>query len=312
MNILLTGGTGFIGSHVLIKLIDEGHQVTVLARNRNKIPALLEMENVNVVEGSLTNLTQLTELVQNKEAVIHVALNYDDSSALAMLEKDTLPSVHLAAEAAKAGVRKFIYTSSTACNDNVYMTDSPKFEGGSKHTVFHDTKANPVTYYGSTKAASEVYMLSIAHETEMDINIIRPGYTFGNPAIDGAPTQADNRFKDIVESAIKGKNIEVVKNDGTQFIAAGQLAELYLNVLNSDKNRKMYFGLSEKFISWETVAKEAVKMTNSKSKIVVDDQGWSDDPILFDVSEMKRDFGLAFSGMDEIRKHLAYYINLNI
>lgn len=40
MNIFLTGGTGFIGSYVALELIKQGHQVTTLARNQNKVPTL--------------------------------------------------------------------------------------------------------------------------------------------------------------------------------------------------------------------------------------------------------------------------------
>jgi UDP-glucose 4-epimerase len=40
MKILLTGGTGFIGSYVAMELVQYGHQVTILARNQHKVPAL--------------------------------------------------------------------------------------------------------------------------------------------------------------------------------------------------------------------------------------------------------------------------------
>jgi len=38
MNVFLTGGTGFIGSYVAMELVKQGHHVTILARNRNKVP----------------------------------------------------------------------------------------------------------------------------------------------------------------------------------------------------------------------------------------------------------------------------------
>jgi nucleoside-diphosphate-sugar epimerase len=40
MNVFLTGGTGFIGSYVAVALAGQGHRVTILARNRNKVPEL--------------------------------------------------------------------------------------------------------------------------------------------------------------------------------------------------------------------------------------------------------------------------------
>jgi UDP-glucose 4-epimerase len=79
----------------------------------------------------------------------------------------------------------------------------------------------------------------------MKINIIRPGYTFGNPVIDGSSTQGDTRFHQIVKIALENRPITVVKNDGTQFIWAGDLAKLYIKILHSYVNRKTYFGLQK-------------------------------------------------------------------
>ena len=81
MNVLLTGGTGFIGSHIAVELVNRGHNVTILARNQNKIPALKKMRRIEIIEGEIENQNLLTTLARGKDACIHVALILKDSSA---------------------------------------------------------------------------------------------------------------------------------------------------------------------------------------------------------------------------------------
>ena len=310
MKIFLTGGTGFIGSHVLMKLLQNGHNVTVLARNKNKIPALHKLSDVKIIEGSVGDYKLIEKSITGHDACIHVALFWGEPGAYKMLENDTAASAFLADAAAKAGCKQFIYTSSTAVNDYFYMVPGNEREDKSK-LVLVSSKQKPVTYYGATKAATENFMLAISYQTNMKVNIVRPGYTFGNPAHAGAPTQADNRFKDIALNAKNGVNIEITKNDGTQFIYAGDLAEIYIRILNSGVNRKTYFGLSKEFYSWHEVAKEAVKLANSKSNIKIVDKGHDNDPVIFDVSDIKNDFGLVFNPRNQIIEHLKYYQGLS-
>jgi UDP-glucose 4-epimerase len=229
------------------------------------------------------------------------------NSAVEMLMNDTKSSVQLFELAAKAGVKNIIYTSSTAVNDWVYMDESAR-EYGSDATVFEYTKQNPVTYYGSTKGATELYLQAIAFEYKIRANVVRPGYTFGNPAVEGGNMEADSRFSILVENAISGNPIEVIKNDGTQFIDASDLAKIYLAILDSDMNGKTYFGLGNRFITWEEVAMETLKLIGSKSELVVKDLGWPSDPALFDVAAIQRDFNMSFSSWGKIVEHLGYLI----
>lgn len=309
MKILLTGGTGFIGSHVALELIRQGHDVTILARSPNKVPALALIPQVEIFEGSITDQALLKELVQGKDACIHIALNYTKHTGAEVLLDDTLATVYLSDVAADAGVKHFIYTSSTAVNDSLYMGggDSPEEKIKIATSI---TKQRPATFYGATKAAGENFVMAQSYETKMRVNIIRPGYTFGNPALEGGSIQSDTRFRDIVKKAVRNETITVTKNDGTQFIFAGDLAKLYSAVLNSSFNRRTYYGMGKKFYSWHAVALEAVKQTGSTSKIVVEDKGWSDDGLVWDVSDMKEDFGLEFDAWPEIEKHVAHYVAL--
>jgi UDP-glucose 4-epimerase len=308
MQVFLTGGTGFIGSYIAIELLNSGHQVTILARNPNKVPALKQLGGLQIVRGDLTDRDLLEKLVEGKDACIHVALNYTKQTGWEVLLDDTLPTVALADAATRAQVQHFIYTSSTSANDSLYM--GPEADREPIRLVTGATKQHPATFYGATKAASENYLVAQSHLSPMRINIIRPGYTFGNPVVEGGSIQADRRFHDLVKAALRHEPISVVKHDGTQFIWGGDLAKLYLEVLHSKVNRKTYFGLSKRFVSWESIAREAMRRCHSQSQLTVEDRGWSEEGVVWDVSDMQADFGLEFDPWQRIQQHLDYYLYL--
>jgi UDP-glucose 4-epimerase len=310
MNIFLTGGTGFIGSYVTLELVKHDHRVTILARNQNKIPEFKKIKQLEIVEGDISDTKLLEKLIIGKDACILIAVNYSEQKkGWEVLQDDTFPTVFISSIAAQEKVKHFIYTSSTSANDSLYMGGADQLEEPIK-IVTAKTKQHPATFYGATKAASENFLMAQSHLSTMRINIIRPGYTFGNPVAEGASSQSDTRFQNIVKNAFNNKPIPLVKNDGTQFIWAGDLAKLYIKVLHSNVNRKTYFGLAKNFTSWYEIAEETIKKCNSKSRILLEDKGWSDDPLMWDVSDMKKDFGLEFNPWEKIKKHLDYYIYL--
>ena len=309
MNVLLTGGTGFIGSHIAVELVNRGHNVTILARNQNKIPALKKMRRIEIIEGEIENRNLLTTLAGGKDACIHVALILRDNSARDMLLADTLVTVTLADICAAAGVKHFIYTSSCAANDFVYKTETARIGGAALYNVYEHTRQNPASYYGASKAASENYLNAVSFQTPMKVNIVRPGFTFGNPVVEGAPIYSDGRFAEMFRNIRQGKGVRVTKNDGTQFLWAGHLAEIYSSVLEKGVNRAMYFALSRDYVSWEEIAARAITLCNSSSKLIVEDKGWGE-PIMFDVGAIKRDFDLEFDAWDKLPEHLEYYRDL--
>jgi UDP-glucose 4-epimerase len=217
--------------------------------------------------------------------------------------------VFLSDAAAAAKVKHFIYTSSTAANDSLYMGARDEAEKDIK-SVTATTKQHPATFYGATKAASENFVTAQSHVSPMRVNIIRPGYVFGNPVVPGGSIQGDTRFRDIVSSAVQNKTISVIKHDGTQFIWAGDLAQLYAKVLHGNMNQKTYLGLSRKFVSWHDIARAAVEKTGSKSRVELVDKGWEENGSFWDVSGMKKDFGLEFDPWQKILEHLDHYIAL--
>lgn len=306
MQVFITGGTGFIGHYVARELLESGHRLTILSRHPDKIPYLSNHPNVAILEGTIYDAATITRGLENCEACIHIAFGWGETP-LSMLENDTRATVLVLQAAAKAGCRKFIYTSSTAAM-------------GKFRPVMNENVANlPLDLYGATKAAGEAYVLGF-RGTAMKRNIVRPGYTFGNPAFgphDGV-SQPDKRFAQIAQAVAKGSAIRLIKNDGTQFIDAASQAKIFHRLLDSDFNEEVFLGLGANWISWKSIAEKMLveykNLTGKKSgaKIVEQDLGWSEKPMLFSVEKIAESFNLHFDARTEMERHIRWQLETTL
>ena len=301
MRVFITGGTGFIGHYVARELLQSGHEVVILTRHPDKIPSLANHSKVKILVGTIYDAATISKGLEGCDACIHIALGWGETP-LSMLENDTRATVLILQATSKAGCKKFIYTSSTAAM-------------GKFRSVMNENVINlPIDLYGATKAAGEAYVLGF-RGTSMKRNIIRPGYTFGNPAFgeDGV-TQPDKRFALMAQAIVNNGEIHLIKNDGTQFISAADQAKLFHRVLDSDFNEEIYLGLSTNWISWRSIAErmftlyESIAHKKSSAKIVEQDLGWSDHPMLFSVEKIASVFGLSFDAKSEMDKHIEWQL----
>ena len=310
MKIFITGGTGNIGQYVSIAAAKKGHQLTILSRCPEEYKGLEKFGDIKIVKGTLTDYVKLCEYVRGCDAVIHIALGWGNEP-ITMCMEDTVPTVNLLEISDRAGIDKFIYTSSTATI------------GRYAYDMNESIPTSPAGLYGSTKAASEAYVLGFkeycaeagtdGEKVTMKRNIIRPGYTFSNPPYPGGSSQLDRRFRDITDSVAKSHPIQLVKNDGTQFLSSEQIAEVYMAVLESDFNEEIFFALSSTYTTWERIAQIAIEeCIGTRSTIELYDKGYGEKPMMFSVEKVKSKFGLEFGGEDEIRKHIKWNLEQSL
>jgi len=301
MKIFITGGTGNIGQYVTLAMAENGHEALVLTRSPEKYPSMAK--KAALVKGNITDYDLMANCVKGCDAVIHIALGWGDEP-VSMLTNDTAATVNLLEMSEKAGVKKFIYTSSTAAM-------------GQMRPVMEETMANmPIDLYGSTKSASEAFVLGFRKyygdggEVTMKRNVIRPGYTYSTPPWDDGVTQPDSRFRDIADAIVNNRPITLTKHDGTQFISAREIAQLYLRLVESDKNEEVYLALGNMFTSWERIAMMALdEYPESKSEVVLNDLGWGEQPMMFDIRKMLRDFGLSFDSQKYLLEHVRWNLS---
>lgn len=110
--VLVTGGTGFIGSHIVGRLCEENFSVRVLARPASPLDCLKSLA-VEIVTGDLTNKDSLEHAVQGCQVVFHVAADYRLWAAHPeeLYRNNVDGTTNLLAAAFGHGVERFIYTS---------------------------------------------------------------------------------------------------------------------------------------------------------------------------------------------------------
>ncbi len=167
MNVLLTGGAGYIGSHTVRELINRGHRVHVLDNLTSGHRSAID-PRATFSLGDCSNLTLVNQLLQVHEidAVMHFAASSDTEESVLMPEKyyqnNLECTLSLLRAMEKSGTKKFIFSSTAA----VYGNPEQSF-------VNEDHLANPINPYGSSKRMVEIALEEIKKSHPMSYVILR-------------------------------------------------------------------------------------------------------------------------------------------
>jgi nucleoside-diphosphate-sugar epimerase len=169
MKIFLTGATGFIGIHVLRRLIDAGHHVTSLLLPGEPL-SLLQGLNTAVARGDITDPTGLQGLFKGHDAVIHLAGAVGYGQTMANCIRLNVEGTRTVAGAAAAeGARRFIHFSSVSVYGRV--PDVPVTEDFPRKKI-----GDP---YGDTKIMAEELLEDFSRRGKLDVTMIRPTVIYG-------------------------------------------------------------------------------------------------------------------------------------
>lgn len=172
MTILVTGANGFVGSALCASLCKNGTAVRAAVRTLNT-----HSDGVGVVEvGNLSSKTDWTVALKGINQVVHLAarvhvMNDQSADPLEEFRKINVDAtIHLAKQAAAAGVKRFIYLSTIKVNGE-------STELGRPFTAEHTPR--PQDPYGVSKYEAERELRTIAEQTGMEVVIIRPPLVYG-------------------------------------------------------------------------------------------------------------------------------------
>jgi UDP-glucose 4-epimerase len=173
--VLVTGGAGFIGSHLVDALVARGERVVVVddlsVGSRDNLrqhegSGWVELHVASVVDGA-----RMREVMHGIDTVFHLATQ---CVRLSMSDPDLVYRVNsegtytMATAALSAGVRRFVYVSS-----------SEAFGSAQRVPMSEDHPFDPTTIYGATKLAGEFYVTALRRTHGLDSVIVRPFNTYG-------------------------------------------------------------------------------------------------------------------------------------
>lgn len=168
MTVLVTGGAGYIGSHMVWELLDHGEDVVVLDNLVTGFEWAVP-EQAKLVVGDISDQQLVEDLIrQDKvDSIIHfagsVVVPESMENPLKYYENNTAKSRSLIASAVKTGVKKFIF-SSTAAVYGSPMTSGP---------IREDAILNPMSPYGSSKLMTEIMIRDAAKANDLSYVMLR-------------------------------------------------------------------------------------------------------------------------------------------
>ena len=180
--VVVTGGAGFIASHLNDLLVDKGHDVTaidVIDKDRcSNIEHLFGKDNFHYVKMDLTDGDELKKQTQDCDFIYHLAANSDirnGGQGPAIDYEKTFLTTRSVLESMRAnGIRKMFFSSTSAVYGN---------KGGQLDEMTGDLK--PISYYGAFKLASEALISAYSYMNDFDAlvfrlpNVVGPRLTHG-------------------------------------------------------------------------------------------------------------------------------------
>jgi len=226
-SVLVTGGSGFIGSHVVDRLVAEGHDVRILDTRRSPY---LNGDGVSTVVGDVRDVAAVRKAARGCDAIMHLAaaadvgeVAADPCSAEQLNARGTLAVLQAARD---EGVKRVVYASTIWVYSDV---EEPR--------VDEDTPLRaPAHLYSATKLAGELYCRSYASLYDVEYTILRFGIPYGPRCRPAAVVPA------MVQRALGGEAITIAGagDQSRRFVYVEDLADAVVRALAPVAANRIY------------------------------------------------------------------------
>jgi nucleoside-diphosphate-sugar epimerase len=259
--IFISGGNGFIGSHLIDFLSDRGYEVRNFIRNKRKYEF---SESVEDYFGDLTKLKDLEGAFENVDGVVHLGafstVIAGRKDPISCMETNIFGTMNVLESVKQMEERPWVILGSSCESDwNQTGVDKGEFK-------------IPNSVYGLTKFVNELNGMIYSREYGMNVMALRIGYTYGSKR-----DNLDKAFSKLTKRAIDGEDLVLDSTKEFKFIHYKDLTKgisSAVDHMESLRNNVGYFNIfdlmPEETTTLEKLCKVLTGECGSESKIVLD------------------------------------------
>lgn len=264
MRILVTGGAGFIGRHLVRYLLKQGHTVTIFDNfsnsTKDSVSDLTSMGAISI-EGDVTDMEDIVSATRDQEIVVHLAAKISVSESIKNPQETMRVNVDGAMNVLegckKNSVRNTILVSSAAVYGDV----------GSPQTILtEDSRTNPLSPYGKSKLTMEQMASEFVKSNKMSCVIFRIFNIYGKGQSDeyaGVMTRFTKRIQNNESLVIYGDGLQT-----RDFVSIDDVIVAFSCAMSAfDKHGRIYNIGSGKSVSIKDLAGLMLQITGKKLEV---------------------------------------------
>lgn len=274
MKIFVTGGAGFIASHLCARLLELGHEVTAYDNlHLGKEEFLKDCKTSSrfkFLRADLLDFERVEEEIKGAELVYHMAANSDISEGAKKTDVDlklgTIATYNVLEAMRKRRVPKIIFASTSAIYGEADIKPTPEDYG----------PLLPISFYGASKLACEALMTAFSHNYDIQVWIYRFANIVGSHSTHGA-------IHDFVQRLRKDPARLSVLGNGTQkksYLHVQDCIDGMIYGFENSKKPLQVFNLASRGVTEvKFIAEEVVRQMGLQSQIEfgLEDRGWRGD-----------------------------------
>jgi UDP-glucose 4-epimerase len=294
MKILITGGSGSLGSYTVPRLLKKGHEIKVFDK-RTDIFKGMEGNGLELIEGGIEDRGKVNEAVKDTDVVLHLAWSFS-GDPFETFGVDIGGLLNLLDASVESNLKQFIFVSSAVVYGSPAYTPIDE-----KHSCEVEDSRKPL--YALTKYTAEKLCLVYQKERRLPVTNIRFWWGFGDEI-------GGKHLRSMIQEALAGKVLEVPKGAGGSFLHFDDFVLGVETILLNERAMGETFNLSSFYITWEDVARIIVDVTGSGRVEAVSQSDWKGSSFIadeWDLTYKKLGDLLGFSPVypdDEARKLL--------
>lgn len=261
--ILVTGATGLVGSHLIVKLLQENEEVKAIFRNEKSLAAVKNVfrfynaenlfEKINWVQADITDIPSLEDAFKDVTKVYHCAafVSFDPSDKGALMKINVEGTANIVNCCLDFKINKLCYVSSIATLGDSSINSQPVTE----ESIYNPEKLH--SDYAISKYAAEMEVWR-GHQEGLNVVIVNPGVIFGY----GFPKNGSNAF---INSISKGNPFYTDGKMG--IVAVEDVVKCMIELMKSDINGERFIVVAEN-VSFKKILNLIATTLNTKKPFI--------------------------------------------